>query len=151
MRPRWLLAPLLALIVVACAGGATATPAPVTSAPVTPAPVTPAPESPLPAAGCPEVPEPTGMSCFTVTIRDFAFDPPVLTIPTRARVVFVNADGIAHSIAWSDGTPPSPTLADGDTTARDFSGDAAATIEYHCGIHPSMRGTVILDASLPVP
>lgn len=146
MRPRWLLAPLLAIVLAACAGGATATPVP-----ATPPPATPGPASPLPAAGCPEVPEPTGTACFTVTIRDFAFDPPVLTIPTRARVVFVNQDGIPHSIAWGDGTPTSPTLADGATTEREFSGDAAATIAYQCGIHPSMRGSIVLDPTLPVP
>ncbi len=146
MRARWLPAVFLVLVVAACGGGAAVTPVP-----VTPGPATPGPASPPPAAGCPEVPEPTGTACFTVTIRDFAFDPPALTIPTRARVVFVNEDGIPHSIAWGDGTPTSPTLANGASTERVFSGDAAATIPYQCGIHPSMRGTIVLDPTLPVP
>jgi len=151
---------LLLLVLVACGGGASAPPAP--PAPATPEPksppaappaavVTPSPEIPVPPARCPEVPLPTGTSCYTVTIRDFAFDPSFLRIPTLARLVFVNEDAAAHSISWSDGAATSPVLASGESTQREFRGDDTVTLEFRCGIHPAMRGTIVLDASLPVP
>ena len=65
--------------------------------------------------------------------------------------MFVNEDGTPHSIAWADGTPTSATLATGDSTERVFSGAAAATLAYGCGIHPSMKGSIVVDPTLPVP
>lgn len=77
---------------------------------------------------------------------------PVVTIPMTARVVFVNEDGAAHSVAWADGTPSSPTLANGDSTERSFAGAPAGTLAYACGIHgSSMSGRVVIDSGLPVP
>ncbi len=113
---------------------------------------TPGPSSPLPQARCPDPPEPTGTSCFTITIRNFAFDPPTLRVPTSAHIVFVNADGPAHSIAWADGTPTSPELATGQSTDRSFFGATATTLDYICGIHGSrMKGQIVIDPTMPLP
>jgi plastocyanin len=142
------------MIMTGCGGAATAaplTPGPTTPAPASPGPTTPGSATALPAARCPEVPEPTGTLCFTITIRDFAFDPPALTVPTSARIVFVNEDDALHSIAWADGTPTSPTLAKGASTERILGEAAPGTLDYRCGIHASMRGSIVVDATLPVP
>jgi plastocyanin len=138
-------------LVVAC-GGTVSTPAAPASATPAPVEVTPGPASPLDPAACPEVPEPTGTPCIEVVIRGFAFDPASVSVPTVARIVFVNEDAAAHSIEWADGAPTSPTLGQGATTAREFIGVPAGTIGYVCGIHgASMSGEIVFDETLPIP
>jgi plastocyanin len=103
-------------------------------------------------ATCPEVPEPTGTPCIEVAIRDFAFDPASVSVPTTARIVFTNEDAASHSIAWADGAPTSPALGKGASTERGFSGVPAGTLAYVCGIHgASMSGEIIIDDTLPIP
>ena len=138
-------------LIVAC-GGTAPSPAAPPSASQPAAEVTPGPASPLAQAACPEEPEPTGTPCVEVTIRDFAFDPASVAVPTTARVVFINEDGAQHSIEWADGTPTSPALATGDSTERGFSGAPAGTVAYVCGIHgASMSGEIVIDDTLPIP
>jgi len=164
-RPAIVVAAAL-LVLAGCGAGTTSAPSAAPATPVvTPAPATPivtqapstagptpSPPSPLPDARCPEVPNPTGTVCVTIAIRDFAFDPPLVTIPARARVVFVNEDGAPHSIAWADGTQSSPTLARGGSAERTLSDAPSGTLDYTCGIHGArMSGRIVVDASLPVP
>lgn len=167
MDLRRYLAAALVLAVAACTGSsspapspapatmtppaATTTAAPATSAP-SPPPGTPAPASISPAAGCPGAPSPTGTQCHVITIRNSAFSPATLTVAINAQVVFVNQDAVPHSIVWADGTPTSPVLGQGDSTSREFIGQAPGTLDYTCGIHgPSMAGKIVFDASMPLP
>jgi plastocyanin len=156
MLRRALLVLAAAVALAGCASSASSpTPAPIATSPasVAPTPVpTPTPEVPLPAAGCPEKPEPTGTPCVTITIKDFAFVPPDVTVGSSARIVFVNEDGAPHSIAWADGTPTSPRLAQGDSTEREIQGAASGVLAYTCGIHgATMSGQIVVDANQPVP
>jgi plastocyanin len=79
-----------------------------------------------------------------VAIAGFAFDPPSLTVKVGSSVTWTNEDAAAHTVAWSDGTPGSGTLTKGgDPYARTF--DQPGTFAYACGIHPSMKGTIVVE------
>lgn len=77
----------------------------------------------------------------TVTIKDFAFSPVTLTVKTGTKVTWVNNDSVTHSVK-SD-TFNSQDLSPGSTFEFTFS--KAGTYTYSCGIHPSMKGTVIVE------
>jgi plastocyanin len=78
-----------------------------------------------------------------VGIRDFKFVPAELTTTSGTEVTWRNQDTAPHSVKWADDTESSPTLADGETYARTFT--AAGTFEYVCGIHPNMKGSVVVS------
>jgi len=77
----------------------------------------------------------------TVTIRNFAFEPSVVTVSAGDTLVFVNKDSAPHT-----------ATADGFDTGRLNTGASASvtiasagTYEYICAIHPTMKGTVIVE------
>ncbi len=117
-----------ALVLSACGGGATASPA-ATSGP--PAASTP-----------PDTASPAGAG-DAVSIAGFAFHPATLTVSAGATVTWTNADSTNHSVAWNDGTAGSDSLATGASYSRTF--DTPGTFAYACGIHPSMTGTVVVQ------
>ena len=78
----------------------------------------------------------------TVAIDGFAYRPATLTVGRGSQVVFSNKDGVTHTATRNGGF----------TTGRIKPGKAASirfgqrgTFRYHCSIHPSMRGKVIVD------
>ena len=79
----------------------------------------------------------------SVTIADFAFTPPELTVPVGTTVTWTNVDALGHSVVASDGSFASDTLDSGATFQ--FTLDAPGQYAYICGIHPEMSGTVTVD------
>jgi plastocyanin len=88
------------------------------------------------AAGTPEG------SGSSVTISDFTFFPGELTVPAGTEVTWTNNDGIAHSVVAEDGSFKSEPLDSGATFKATLS--TPGTYAYLCGIHSSMRATVIV-------
>lgn len=76
-----------------------------------------------------------------VSISNFVFAPQAITIPAGATVTWTNNDTPPHTIKFSDFT--SETLATGQSVQHKF--DTPGTYQYSCGIHPSMKGTVIVQ------
>ena len=77
-----------------------------------------------------------------VQVRDFAFHPPVLRVPRGTTVSWVNRDDSPHSIVVAALGLRSPPL---DTGARfSHSFDQAGSFDYRCGLHPQMRGTLVV-------
>lgn len=77
----------------------------------------------------------------TVSIENFAFAPDTLTVKAGTTVVWTNNDTAGHNIKSDIFT--SPTLAQGETFSFKF--DTAGTFEYICGVHPSMKGKIIVE------
>lgn len=77
----------------------------------------------------------------TITIKDFAFSPDTLTIKVGETATWVNEDGVVHSIKSADFT--SPNIKNGETFK--FQYIKAGTFEYTCGIHPYMKGKVVVE------
>jgi beta-lactam-binding protein with PASTA domain len=78
-----------------------------------------------------------------VTIINLAFDPASITVNAGDTVTWVNEDTTAHTIVADDGSFDSGSVAPGESFQFAFA--AAGTVPYHCGIHPSMTGTVVVQ------
>jgi plastocyanin len=100
------------------------------------APAPSATTAPAPAAGA-----------NVVMIRNFAFSPATLTVRAGTTVTWTNDDSPPHAIASDAGSPvtfSSSPLANGATFSFTFT--QAGSYPYHCSIHPSMKGTIIVES-----
>lgn len=75
-----------------------------------------------------------------ISIRNFSFDPSLLTINPGTTVTWTNLDSAPHQIK-SDSFNSS-SLSQGQSYSFTFNG--TGTFDYSCSIHPSMKGTVIV-------
>ena len=79
-----------------------------------------------------------------VEIKNFAFNPTEITIKAGGTVTWTNADAMGHDILSDSGESfKSELLSTGQSFSHTFT--AAGTYQYHCGIHPSMIGKVIVE------
>jgi plastocyanin len=79
-----------------------------------------------------------------IHIDNFKFAPTPLTIPKGATVTWVNRDDIPHSIVCQAlGFHSHPMDTDQSVSLR-F--DQPGRYDYICGLHPFMRGQVIVQA-----
>lgn len=79
-----------------------------------------------------------------VVIKNFAFHPASLTIKHETTVVWINQDSVAHTVTANDGSFDSGAIAPGKIFRHTFLTEGV-TVRYHCTIHPSMMGRVIVQ------
>lgn len=104
------------------------------SAPIpTPVPLPPAPTKPASLQGG---------ATIAVTIQNLAFTKSSITIKKGDTVVWTNADSMGHTVTGNTGGPASPTISTNGTYSYTF--NSVGTFPYHCSIHPSMTGTVVV-------
>ncbi len=78
-----------------------------------------------------------------VKISGFAFSPATLTVKVGTEVTWTNLDSVEHSVTSSSGNElNSPLIPQNGTYSHVFS--TPGTYEYHCSIHPTMLGTIIV-------
>jgi amicyanin len=77
-----------------------------------------------------------------VTIDNFTFGPPELTVPVGTTVMWVNHDDIPHSVVDKNKAFRSKALDTDD--AYSFTFASAGTFDYFCGLHPHMVGKIIV-------
>jgi plastocyanin len=75
-----------------------------------------------------------------VTMRNFGFDPAVVTVAVGDTVVWTNADFVPHTATARDSAWDSKTIA-GDSAWR-YVARAPGRHPYYCVFHPNMQGTV---------
>ena len=81
-----------------------------------------------------------------VAVRNFAFHPVTLRVPSGTTVTWVNCEPPTEEPHTSEGDAgewTSPLLSSGDMYTRTF--DEAGTFDYHCGPHPFMTATIIVE------
>jgi|SRR5579884_2128106 len=80
-----------------------------------------------------------------ITIDNFAFTPPTLTVAAGTQVVWVNKDEEPHTVMSADSQTPfkSPALDTDDKFAFTFT--KPGTYKYFCTIHSHMVGTVVVQ------
>ena len=118
----------LGLLVVSCGGSSTTT----TAGPAT-----------TTAGGSPSTTAGGGAGGAQVVMKNFAFDPPTVTIKVGESVTWTNQDSATHTVEADNGEFSSKELANGATFSFTF--DKAGTYPYKCTIHPTMKGTVIVQ------
>ena len=89
--------------------------------------------TPMSAAHCAEI---------AVTIDNFTFSPPQLTVKVGDNVTWTNHDDIPHTIV-SAGKFRSKTLDTDDSYSFTFT--ASGDYKYFCSLHPHMTGTVKVE------
>jgi plastocyanin len=77
-----------------------------------------------------------------VDIKGFAFSPATVNVPIGTTVTWTNNDSTTHTVTSSTGAFSSGNLANGATYSFTFT--AVGDFEYHCSIHTSMVGHVIV-------
>lgn len=78
-----------------------------------------------------------------VTISNFSFQPSTLTISAGTTVFWTNNDSTTHTITSDTGVFSSGDLPPGSSFSHTFS--SAGSFGYHCSIHPSMKGTIMVQ------
>jgi plastocyanin len=83
-------------------------------------------------------------SAAAVSIGNFTFKAPVVTIRPGATVTWTNGDDIPHTVVSKDGVFKSKVLDTGDRFSFTFA--KPGQFGYFCSLHPHMTGTVIVKA-----
>lgn len=97
----------------------------------------------------------------TVDVKNIAFSPAEVRVLRSTEVTWTNLDaGVLHTVtSGTGGTNPVPGVSEGEPNEPDgtFNGELseegsfsytfseAGTFSYFCEIHPSMRGTVVVE------
>ncbi len=77
----------------------------------------------------------------TVVAKNFTFSPANVAITVGGSVTWTNEDATTHNVE-GDGGISSGDLAPGQSYTKNFA--TAGTYTYHCIIHPTMTGTVVV-------
>lgn len=76
-----------------------------------------------------------------IEISGFAFTPEIIKIKAGETVVWENLDSAAHTVVFP--TFSSTSINKGETYSKVFTDKG--TFNYSCGIHPSMKGQIIVE------
>lgn len=71
------------------------------------------------------------------------FSEAVLRVPVGGKGVFRNSDAVEHTFTADGGLFDSGRVAPGASFTFSFA--AAGEVTYHCEIHPSMKGRVVVE------
>ena len=87
----------------------------------------------------------TGTSENQVNVSNFQFSPSTLTVKVGTTVTWKGVSG-SHTVTSDDGAPMKfdQPISEGGTVTVTFT--QAGTYEYHCSIHASMHGKIIVTA-----
>jgi plastocyanin len=79
-----------------------------------------------------------------VEIKDFAFNPPEITVPVGGSITWTNGDAAPHTATGLDREAlQSGAIAPGESFTQAF--ESAGTIEYFCEFHPNMKGSIVVE------
>jgi plastocyanin len=79
-----------------------------------------------------------------VSIDNFTFKDPVVTVKPGTTVTWTNGDDIPHTVVAKDGSFKSKVLDTGDRFSFTFA--KPGQFGYYCSIHPHMTGTIVVKA-----
>lgn len=130
MKKTWIIGLLVLVVLISgCTYGTETTPQQTAAQP---APTTPATTQPATAP----------RATAAVEIKGFAFNPATITIEKGTTVTWTQSDTAPHTVTENGNVFDSGRLTQGQTFSYTF--NVAGTFEYHCSIHPSMKGKVIV-------
>jgi plastocyanin len=71
------------------------------------------------------------------------FTPATITVTAGTTVTWKNNDNMTHTVTANDDSYDSGNIGSGSSFSKTFS--IAGTYPYHCSIHPSMTGKVVVN------
>lgn len=97
-----------------------------------------------PAVSVPPASTPSASTPLAVGISGFVFVASDLKVKVGDTVTWTNNDSAPHTVTADDGkTFASSTLSQGGTFSFTFT--TPGTFAYHCAVHPSMKGVVVVE------
>jgi plastocyanin len=85
----------------------------------------------------------TATGAASVTIQQIAFHPSTLNVKTGDTVTWhFNDNGVLHTVTADDGSFDSGQHGSGEFT---HTFDHAGTFKYHCSIHATMTGSIVVS------
>jgi plastocyanin len=78
----------------------------------------------------------------SITIENFTFKSPALSVPVGTTVTWENDDDIVHTVVAIDGSFRSQALDGEDKFAFKF--ETPGTYDYFCSLHPRMKGQIVV-------
>ncbi len=78
-----------------------------------------------------------------VSIKGFAFTPASVTVRVGQDVIWSHDEATGHTATGDNNEWDSGNLSEGKTFSHTFGQPGKFT--YHCAIHPSMKGTVLVQ------
>jgi plastocyanin len=84
-------------------------------------------------------------SAGSVDIKNMMFTPSQVTVTKGTTVTWTNNDSVAHTVVddlSNVGGPSSGDIQPGSTYSFTF--NKTGSFQYHCSIHSSMRGTIVV-------
>jgi plastocyanin len=78
----------------------------------------------------------------SVTIENFEFKPPTITISKGGTITWTNKDTALHTATADGGDFDTSDIAQNESVALTF--EESGTFSYICTYHPNMKGTVIV-------
>jgi plastocyanin len=80
----------------------------------------------------------------SVVIENFAFSPAAITVSIGTTVTWTNKDSATHTVVSTSGNVlNSGNIPQGGTFSFTFKDKGS--YDYHCGVHPSMTGKVVVQ------
>lgn len=79
-----------------------------------------------------------------VTIDNFTFNPPRITVKVGDTITWINQDDIPHTVRANAGSFKSKTLDTDDRFAFTFT--QPGSYDYFCSLHPHMTGHIVVEA-----
>ena len=76
----------------------------------------------------------------TITIHNFMFSPPTLTVKAGTTVTVNNTDSTDHTVTALDGSFNTGPIGAGKSAT--FTVSKSGTFPFHCNIHNYMTGTI---------
>jgi plastocyanin len=82
----------------------------------------------------------------TIEIKDFAFNPQILTVRSGEKITWVNRDDEPHTVVSVEKQFKKSSALDTDQEFTVTAG-APGTYTYFCSVHPKMTGTIVVEKS----
>jgi plastocyanin len=81
-----------------------------------------------------------------IVIKDFHFDPQVLTVRSGETITWINRDEEPHTVVSVEKQFKKSGALDTDQEFTITAG-APGTYTYYCSVHPKMTGTIVVEKS----
>jgi len=89
---------------------------------------------------------PTVGNSNKIEIKDFAFNPPTLTVKSGEKITWINRDDEPHTVVSVEKQFKKSTALDTDQEFTITAG-SPGTYTYYCSVHPKMTGTIVIVKS----
>ncbi|PYI75634.1 MAG: amicyanin [Verrucomicrobia bacterium] len=89
---------------------------------------------------------PTVGNSNKIEIKDFAFNPPTLTVKSGEKITWINRDDEPHTVVSVEKQFKKSTALDTDQEFTITAG-IPGTYTYYCSVHPKMTGTIVIVKS----